>query len=190
MAETNSASTAQKSARAIGEVVIEVVADANENVFFPPLQDRLRGRWDTRKLPIGDTSADGLLRMPTIPGLYLRVDPRTKTVEMSDPLALPQNARLLAEVSQVCESIPGLGNRVRPRQGFTKQLKTDDEVATWLYWLWRLTSQRMAEKVRGIDLTLDDLQAAYPEANIRKNWYDSTSYGKSSNEALAEQVAP
>ena len=189
MAEQVSTSAAsRKPSQTIGEVTIEIAGPINENVLFPPLQERMRGRWEKRKLPLGDTGE--IYKLPDIPGLYIRVDPRSKTLQMIDPLGLPENADLMKEIARKYKEIAGLGSDLsgdkRPREGVRKVVKNDDEVATWLYWMWRLVSEGMAVKISGPDLTLTLLQEAYPEAKVRRNWYDSTAYGRGVMEPLAE----
>ena len=186
MAEQNSASSGVAK-KQIGEYVVEIVGKNNENVYFPPMSELLRGRWESQKAMMNGDMGE-IMRMPVLPGIYIRVEPRTKTCQLIDPLGLPENERLLDEASRIHENAVGLGQKLRPRPNFHKVFLNDADVVSWLYWMSSLVASGLAVKVKGSDVTLDDLKSAYPDLKFRRNFYDSVSQGKNL-EPLAEVMA-
>lgn len=158
----------------IGEITVEVADENCRNLLWGPTQDRLRGRWDWSKLPRGETSERGLTKMPIIPGLYITVQPRERRAVILDPLTLPENARTLAEVSAAHAFL--WNQSIVPVETRTYENLSPNQLATWLYWMWRGLESKTLRQVSGRLFTLADLAAAYPQAKIRRQFYDSLGY--------------
>jgi hypothetical protein len=160
--------------RQIGEIVVEVCDEANNNHLWNPTQTRLRGRWDWAKVPRGETSERGLHKMPVLPGITITVNPRERRAVIEDPLGHPDNARVLAEASGVHASIWQTGFTFVER--VVRENMTPDQIATWLYWVRRGVEGGHLRVLSGKMFTLEELAAAYPTARIRRQFYDSAAY--------------
>jgi hypothetical protein len=140
--------------------------------------------------PRGESSERGLTRMPTIPGMYVRVDVRNRKAAVTDPLAEPENAELLRRVSEVHADL--FRQHCTAVDAVVRVNLSDNELATWLYWVWRELEAGHFRLVAGKKFGLEDLAAAFPKARIRRQFYDSLSYRADrdrADTASTEQVA-
>lgn len=153
------------------EVEIEFGDDHNRQAMFPPLQERMRGRWDPHKLPLGMVLSEKLRSVPVIPGVRVRVNTRKMTGELIDPLSLPENAALAAEVRTQTKAMTGQAHG--PRDGAKRDLD-EIEMKSWLYWCWRHVRCGQAFLTPTSDklLTEDELNLAMPSVRIRKDYFD------------------
>jgi hypothetical protein len=171
-----------------GEFSIEVDTGSNDAVLFPPTQDRLRGTFSAHNLVMGDTSSVGLFQMPNIPGMIVRVNCRTRTASITDPLAQPANADLLNEISKKHKVI-FQGHGVTSVPDREREGLTDDELASWVYWLMRLVQGKKARQTTGssdIPRTERDVKKMFPNATIKKDYFNSMS-AHASREAERER---
>jgi hypothetical protein len=173
-------------ARAAGlrEVVVEFGDGNNRNMLWPPTQDRLRGWWDRTRLPPGETSEHGLFKMPNIPGIHIRLNPRDRVATIFDPLE--DDKDLCAKVSDTHKLLFGRPCTFVPRS--THRLRSDDKLATWLYWLIRMHAAGHCAVREGKLPTLEELAAALPKARVRRNFFDSTAY-RNKAETDVERIA-
>ena len=133
----------------VGEVTIEIKARNRKNgrptgasVNWPVPQMTLRGAWD-RQIMIGVSGMPPLQQMPDIPGIRIRFDGRARSVTVYDPLALPENHALLAEVHRNYDQMftpPVVVGHAQPHAGGPeKERRFDDqnptELKTWLWWM-------------------------------------------------------
>ena len=158
----------------IGEISVEVADENCRNLLWGPTQERLRGRWDWSRLPRGETSERGLTKMPVIPGLVITVQPREKLAIISDPLGLEENAKTLAEAVSAYSYL--WNQTITPVPTRNYENLTPNLLATWLYWVWRGLDAKHLRHLTGKLFSLSDLAAAYPQAKIRRQFYDSLGY--------------
>jgi hypothetical protein len=154
------------------DVTVEVMERTNGNVLWGPTGSVLRGHWDSHNMCPGDQSEAGLLRMPEIPGVYLTVSPRQRTVAVQDPLRLDENRQILAEASRIHRDLfkrefTHVPEDVRPDQ-------SESDLATWLFWMMRLVKAGMARLVAGrLPEREEEIRRAFPGAVINKKFFDS-----------------
>jgi hypothetical protein len=171
----------------IGEITVEVADENNRNLLFGPTQVRLRGRWDWANLARGETSEVGLTKMPVVPGMYLSVNVRQHQARVDDPLGFPANRALLTTVNAVHMALWNFGTG--PVDPVVYEGLTDDQLATWLYWIWRGLSAKHMRLIAGQAYTLEDLATQFPRAKIRRQFFDSLAYNKQGNGQTAKDVA-
>lgn len=171
----------------IQEITVEVADEYNRNLLFGPTQVRLRGRWDWANLARGETSEAGLTKMPVVPGMYLSVNVRQRQARVDDPLAFPQNRALMTTVNAVHTALWNFGTT--PVDAVVYEGLTDDQLATWLYWIWRGLTAKHMRLLAGTAFTLEDLAAQFPRAKIRRHFFDSLAYNRNKSGTTAKEVA-
>jgi hypothetical protein len=162
----------QPERRSWNEATVEVWGDLCRNAMFPPTQERVRGRWDPHEMPPGDVSSVGLLQMPVIPGMYVRVNVREKKAAVVDPLSFPENRALLDKVSESHHSL--FQKRVTSVDPVVRENMNDDDLASWVYWMMRLVQGGSARLIKGeLPATEDEVQKAFPRGKIRKDYFNT-----------------
>ena len=156
----------------LGSVTIEIDTPSNAQLLFGPANMRLRGRWDSHRLPPGSQSEHGLMGMPTIPGMHVEVDPVRRVCRVYDPLNEPANRDLLARVSAAHRHT--FSQDVRPVMESRQEDVDADILATWLYWCWRAVQSGNARVISGTLATGGEVKAAYPDGRITRDFFDSS----------------
>lgn len=153
-------------------VTIEVNESRNNNVMFLPLSENLRGRWDAHRLNPGDQSIAGLHRIPVIPGLHVSVIAADRMCRVDDPLEMPGNRQLLAEINSVHKQI--FKRELTFKSAVVRQPVDDDEMATWVYWMMRLVKGGLANVVTGsLPRSDDELAEWFPGAKVRRKFFNA-----------------
>lgn len=153
-----------------GEVVVEVENDLCRNILWGPTQQTLRARWDWAKVPRNLTS-EKLARMPNIPGLQIHLNCRERLAKILDPLGFRENHALARQVFSIWKAAFSEDRCVVPiweRRGLT-----DDDLATWLYWIGRELEAKHVRLLSGRVPALAELAEHMPRARIRTQFYDS-----------------
>jgi hypothetical protein len=90
------------------EIVIEVATKQNSNLLFHPLGSMtLRGRWDPSNVRL-DWDDDSPYRgLPLVPGIYICLDMKARTLRCVDPLDFEQNEGLLETVKACAKHAQG-----------------------------------------------------------------------------------
>ncbi|MDX1945229.1 MAG: hypothetical protein SFU86_07470 [Pirellulaceae bacterium] len=123
-------------------IEIEIDGPRNENCVFRPLQQRIRGRFDLRRV------AEPLAMMKLqqhpdpIPGQRLRLDLATAKAELIEPLRLPEFEALRARYER---DPAGVRQAELPKD----EVYENVDVATWLYWLSLEVAAGKARLIRG-----------------------------------------
>ncbi len=156
------------------EIVIEIGNKKNQSVFFPPLQDNLRGTWVFENLPRGTVSAMGLQEIPSTPGLRIHLDIDLRKAKRTDPLLYPENAGLYEELKVVHEKLFG---KTRGWPTLEIDLPDADAVKTWHYWMKRLVDNKCATLVEG------NLNHKLP-GRARQAWGSTTAYERDAEAAM------
>ncbi len=126
------------------DIVVEVAGPQNENLWFLPLDRRIRGRFDAAKLP--EPSGALMRRFPQpIPGQRIGLNVGARTGFVDEPLRDPEHAAVRKE----CEK----AGAIPERQEFS-----DIDVATWVHHLKggvaagkaHLVQGELPEKVEGV----------------------------------------
>jgi len=143
-------------------VTIELATERNDDVVFRPASvEPLRGR----KTPGGwngataknDPNVQALLTM-TIPGLRIELDVKNRHGRIYDPLGLPENERLMADIAARAPSASVFGGnapagpanrKLLPVVEVAKRSMTEQEVATWFAYMQRLVRGGKAILVSG-----------------------------------------
>ncbi len=127
-------------------IVIQLGNKKNQQFYFPPLQENLRGDWVFDNLPRGTTSGRGLQSIPDTPGLQIVLDVEGKTAKLLDPLLFPENASLYDELKNKHEAVFGK-TRAWPDRLLT--LRDANDVKTWWYWIKRFVDGGSAKLISG-----------------------------------------
>ena len=170
----------------LGEVLVEVDNGQNDTLLWNPSQEKLRGRWSWFNIPRGQGSERGLGSMPDIPGMHIQISPSARTARIYDPLSQPEHAARLQEINTIHEAI--WSQTIRPVPESKIESLDDDAMATWLYWLIRGVKAKHLVVRQGRVPKVEDLVRAYPDAKVRKNFYDSSAYAERST-AVGELAA-
>jgi hypothetical protein len=172
-----------------GEIVIEIDDGQNNAVMFGPSRKRLRGLWSPHNLTLGDTSSAGLLQMPVIPGQRVRLDCRARRGEITDPLSREDMEGLLAKINER-HRFSFQGQQVTYVPESVKEKMTAEEVASWLYWMWRAVRAGHARLAPGSAPLPNDeaeIRKIFPGVAIKKDFWHAESKGKPEDE---EAVKP
>lgn len=128
----------------LGVFEVEIAGPENEEWLFPPTQERLRGRYDA--LNVSHLDPGERLRAlhkiaPSIPGLYLRVDTRKKTVAIVDPLRETDEGRRLWDAIKSQVSMIDSSSNIEPWKTRLIELRDsegcDDTLKNWMHWIAR-----------------------------------------------------
>jgi hypothetical protein len=158
--------------RHYGEVIVEIGDEMNRQVMFNPMQERLRGRWDPHHLQLGDTSSAGLMQMPPIPGMYVCLSLTERKGVLLDPLSLAANATLLSRVSHTHHGL--FKAHCTAVETKVKAELTDDDLATWLYWMYRIVSGGQGRLISGsLPDSPADIKRRVPKGKVRREFYNS-----------------
>lgn len=129
-----------------GDIAIEFGTSGNDNVYFDPVSDILRGRHERSNLlnrqPGASSRSTPLLSIDVIPGMVAVLNVRKKRAAVIDPLEWPENKALLDSLQSKIESMPGqtvVGRKIGPVPAMRRDAMTDSDVATWWYHMKRLT---------------------------------------------------
>lgn len=172
------------SGKKFGEFTIELGNKYSRQVLFLPLGQVFRGRWDENSLR-GQTAANcpDLSAMPTIPGIHLTLDPAGKVGKVFDPLNLPENSSLLAEVQRHYAGIT-------KTQGCPMEDKKfdlgRDRVKTWAYWMVRLLTSGDAFLRAGVAPEATEVRAL--EGSIDIGSPDGVAYNRKSLEEFERSI--
>lgn len=148
------------------EIVVEVNTPLNNNLLFKPLSAILRGRWDNSRAR-GEWDYDaGYRNMPIVPGIYVAVDPKARTLRATDPLGFEENAGLLEQVKNAARKHQG---EVGPAAEMKRERLTDTEVKTALWEVYQHVEQRHVTLVRGEMLRREEILAMPGQLLLRMN---------------------
>jgi len=125
-------------------VTVEIADECNRSVMFHPLQQKLRGRWDSQNVSY-KRAHQALARLPNvIPGIQIIVDTNRKTRGYFDPLSKPEHAGTIDLLKQAKEEISGITPGCNPWPAVKFDNSSDSDIKTWLYWMRRLVDNGQA----------------------------------------------
>lgn len=131
-----------------GEIVIELGDDRGRQIYFQPINETFRGKWDNNLMRGQQASnAPGLAEMPTIPGICVALDVQRGRGRAFDPLALPKNATLLAEISGKYLSATKVEGG--PMEEKVHENLRPSQIKTWLWFMLNLVEGKKAELLQG-----------------------------------------
>lgn len=160
-----------------GTIVVEVGNDRNGTVRYEPTQANLRGRFSPHNMGPGATSiSKNIDRMPAFPGLHLRLDLRAGTLRITDPLAKPENAKLLERMTAVARG----ADQIAENQSWVavpevlKEKMDVNERASHLYAVLKMVNRGDGTVISG-QMPEDeaDILKAFPGCVIRKDYNES-----------------
>lgn len=177
-------------ATASGMVVVECANRKNQAISFPPglainvTEGRVRGRWE--KVNMGtDTFSESMRSLnvlQSIPGGCIALDYGQRRGMVFDPLEDAPGAALVESVRKALgvtnermreiDSVFRVTFRhgVRPFERRTLARMTDDDVASWHYWLKRIVREGNGRIILGSFPTTD------PEGRVKVD-YTNTHFG-------------
>lgn len=138
---------------------VEVNPGRGRTYLWPPMQEKLRGRWSFAEMPLTDANEDisKLSRVaPVIPGLVIEVDLTASEVAILDPLEFdPDGRRILKEIRQVMKGFSVLSFHTDPWPARRWTVAKDDPVTlkNWMYHLVRgVISGKLLPESRSADI--------------------------------------
>lgn len=82
----------------------EVNTPRNNNLFFPPINGNVRGRWEFSRMPERETGELVRLYGPAIPGQHIHLNAEAATAQIIEPIyGMPE---LLKHVERRCFKLP------------------------------------------------------------------------------------
>lgn len=120
-------------------VIIEVAGENGENLFFPPLQRKFRGRFDyhTPKEPNARKMID--VFPEPIPGQHLELNLDTGEVAILEPLRLSKYEPLAEKIKK----------RLRCSIPETREEAGTLDLPTAIFWFRRVVDAKLAKVVKG-----------------------------------------
>lgn len=151
------------------EIIVEVDALNNASVLFHPLMKPLRGRWLDSRIPSGMGEGQSHVRdIKDVPGQRIALDVQSKKGRVFDPIGDPEYQQLRVEIRQKwmtgSSMQPVLQTPAEPIPEQEYNL-TQEQVATWWYWMKRLCDEKQCRHVAGS-------WGKQPEGRIKVNFYD------------------
>ncbi len=156
-----------------GEIIIEMSDANNSNIFFDPLGKTLRGALDVSKV----ASKGKALAVGNVPGLRVGLTLRAKRARVFDPLGLPNEQARLDHINEARGRT--FEKAIKPCTQETYTNMTDNELATFLYWMRRYVQEKKAvvvtgsAKLDGFDLPGDPIIDNYHDSNHKAPRYKS-----------------
>lgn len=117
----------------VGKLVVEIADPRNRNHLLHVSKEVVRGRWDRVNL-IPDEHVEDLEPIPDVPGIAVEVIGEPRSIRIFDPLGTPDHQATMEALKKT-----RFGKDTGPKEDAKIPNPTDDDIKTWLYWLWRLT---------------------------------------------------
>ncbi len=125
---------------------VEIADRKNRSVKWPLDERILRGRWEKANLPNG-TTVNESFNMPDLPGLVLKIDTAAKEASIYDPLAMPQQAKLLERAKKA--NLAAFGADASPEEPVKYVHMTDHEMKSFVYYVRRLIDTEQCRVLAG-----------------------------------------
>jgi hypothetical protein len=131
------------------EIAIELSGPHNENFLFSPAQKILRGEFLKSRLHDGVVyrQGSGLARVHRIPGQVIAVNLSERKIRITDPLGFRENAKLLKDLAPLISTNPN--GTLSPLEEIVSERASDDQLATFLYWMKRYVEEGKAIQYPG-----------------------------------------
>jgi hypothetical protein len=128
--------------------LVEIAGAKNERVLCPIDSHICRGRW-ARKNLVGKQIDGDFNAMPDLPGICFVVNTAKRVVRRFDPLADPDNAKVLKRAQRV--ALATLGVKYAPEKAKTWKERTldDNTMKTFVFWILRLVDAGLVNVVKG-----------------------------------------
>jgi hypothetical protein len=170
----------KRNAPHIGAFIVELGDEGNRQIPIDMMRMWLRGRWLQSNVKC-DMGVE-MRKMPDSPGIRLEVKPRDSTLRIFDPLAMPQNASLLANLNKAVEEITsiktGTGRKLGPMVEVTHKLD-EHQLKTIMLEISRKVHGPMPcmFAVQGNVPTVEELEH-YPGRELNDPWNSSNNKAK------------
>lgn len=122
-----------KAAKFSGRLVVEISDPRNRNHLLFMSRELIRGRWERANL-ISDENVEDLESVPDVPGMAIEIDTEKRTVRIFDPLETEEHAETMERLKRT-----RFGKDTGPAKEGKNVGVNDDDLKSWIYWLWRLT---------------------------------------------------
>lgn len=165
------------------KAIIEVGDDRNRQIQFPPSKQILRGKWTIQGMGHAEGAQRGFGRMPPIPGMRVELDPKNKRARVFDPLGLSDMANVLAEANAVVKA--AFSHEMRPQDESVFPSMSQDQLASWAYWMRRLVDDGKATMVEGV---LPSQADCHKIGKVRRNYFDMGAEHMRQRAAAEEQA--
>ncbi len=132
---------------AAGEIVVEVAGPQNNNlVGFTPLAATLRGRWDSKKVPLSPDPDLHPDLVGEVPGMLIAIDLKRRTLRSVDPLGFDENKEMCQRLSEIMsQHLAGVRTQIVAEKETVLKNLTPTELKTALWRMWQLIDSNLAE---------------------------------------------
>lgn len=128
--------------------VVEVCGPRNENLMCPIDSQVCRGKW-ARKNLYGKQFEGDFTAMPDMPGICFHINTENRVVKRFDPLADPDNAKLLKRAQRISQALDGIKRRPEKLKVWKDSTITDDLMKTFVFWCRKMVDANLMQVVRG-----------------------------------------
>lgn len=172
MADEKSVSVADPSVpyRNIREITIEIGDEKNRSLMCPISKERLRGWWKRSNL-IGVSVSAAAQSLPDLPGIYVILDCRKKTIRYADPLSFPENADLLTHAQKIVKEV--FRDSCGPEKEVVQENLNENDLKTALYWFRRIVDSKQAALISGSLPEMEQILALPGRTKI-ESWNSSS----------------
>ena len=130
------------------EIVVIIDHPKNSDVLFSPANVNLRSRILPSRL-YGAPPQYQKFSMSGIPGQRIHLNAKKREGRITDTLADDENKQLLEDLKTFRAQLDPPKYDSDPVDEIVKKNLTEEDVATWLFWMVRLVEREEAELVQG-----------------------------------------
>ena len=138
----------------------------NNYLLFKPLGIVLRGRWDNSRIQADYDYESPYRFMPIVPGMYICLDVKARTLRAVDPLSFDENAELLSQVQASAHKDQG---EVGPSPESRLDRLGDTEIKTALWEMYQHLEEKHCRLVRGEMPRRDEILALPGQLILRRS---------------------
>lgn len=129
--------------------LVEVAGSKNESLMCPIDSKVCRGKWARKNLH-GKQFEGDFTAMPDLPGLCFVVNTDKRFVRRFDPLADPDNEKLLKRAQRISLSLDGIKRRPEKPFVWRDSNLTDDTLKTFVFWIRRMVDVGHMTVIKGV----------------------------------------
>lgn len=139
--------------------LIEFAGPKNENIMCPIDSHVCRGRWSRKNLARSGTQIEGDFNgMPDLPGLCLLVNTEKRIVRRFDPLADPDNEKLMKRAQRIALAVTGTKMVAEKPKVWRERAADNNTVKTFVFWVRRLLDAEQVTVIKGHVPEFDELR--------------------------------
>lgn len=138
---------------------VEFAGSNNENILCPVDNHVCRGRWSRKNLVRRGAQSDGeFAAMPDLPGLCVVVNTGKRVIRRFDPLADPDNEKLLKRAQRIALAVTGTKMAPEKAKTWRERAADDNTLKTFCFWVLRLKDAGLVNVVKGRVPEFDEIR--------------------------------